>query len=89
MQKILTIFQESVTFQENEGKYGGALMLDRSVAVLRGDVSFVRNHAQESGGAVYARDSQIIINVGQNSHLWRMKNTMVELWPWLVTLPCT
>ena len=56
--------QGSVVFQENEGKYGGALMLYQNVSVVIGqfgEVSFVRNHAKTSGGAVYARDSQIIV----------------------------
>ena len=58
----------SVVFQENEGEYGGALMLAQNVSVVIGKfakVSFVKNHAYESGGAVYARDSQIIIRTGQ------------------------
>ena len=56
-------FEGNVIFMENEGEYGGAVMLYRNVSVVIGqfaEVSFVRNHAYESGGAVYARDSQII-----------------------------
>ena len=62
-------FQGNVKFLYNEGEYGGALLLYQSnVSVLNGqfaEVSFVRNHAQESGGAVYARDSQLVISVGK------------------------
>ena len=62
-------FQENVMFLYNEGEYGGALLLYQSnVSVLSGqfaEVSFFRNHAQESGGAVYARDSQIVASVGK------------------------
>ena len=61
-------FQGSVMFLENKGGYGGALMLYQNVSVVIGqfaEVSFVRNHAKTSGGAVYARDSQIVIT-GQN-----------------------
>ena len=57
-------FQGNVWFLDNEGGYGGALMLYQNVSVVIGqfaEVSFVRNHAKTSGGAVYARDSQIII----------------------------
>ena len=42
-------------------------MLYRSVTVFRIDVNFVKNHVQESGGAVYARDSQIVIGVGKKN----------------------
>ena len=61
-------FQGNVVFMENRGKYGGALMLYQNVSVVTGqfaEVSFVRNHAQKSGGAVYARDSKTIIRTGQ------------------------
>ena len=61
-------FQGTVMFLENEGEYGGALMLSAKVLLVTeqlAEVSFVRNQAQESGGAVYARDSQIIIKIGQ------------------------
>ena len=61
-------FQGNVTFLENEGGCGGALVLYQNVSVVIGqfaEVSFVRNRAQESGGAVYARDSQIVITIGQ------------------------
>ena len=58
-----------VEFLENEAEYGGALILHQSnISVLTGqfaEVSFVGNRAQESGGAVYAIDSQIIIRSGQ------------------------
>ena len=57
-------FQGSVMFLENRGGYGSVLMLYQNVSVFIG-VSFVRNYAQESGGAVYARDSQIIISIEQ------------------------
>ena len=43
------------------------------------EVSFVRNYAQESGGAVYASDSQLSSALNKGSHLWKMKVTMVEL----------
>ena len=55
-------------FLKNEGENGGAVVLSRNVSVVIGqfsEVSFVRNRAQESGGAVYARESQIVIT-GQN-----------------------
>ena len=62
-------FEGNVSFLDNEGEYGGALILHQSnVSVRNGqfaEVSFVRNYAQESGGAVYAIDSQIIISVGK------------------------
>ena len=61
-------FQGNIRSLDNEGEYGGALLLHQSnVSVLTGqfaEVSFVRNRAQESGGAVYTRDSKIIISVG-------------------------
>ena len=52
-------------FLENEGEYGGALMLSAKVWLVTEQLAEVRNQAQESGGAVYARDSQIIIKIGQ------------------------
>ena len=61
-------FQGSVVFQENEGEYGGALMLYQNTLVYIGqlaDVSFVRNYAHESGGAMCVRNSKIMIS-GQN-----------------------
>ena len=61
-------FQESVMFLENEGEYGGALMLHHIVSVIIeqfAEVSFVKNRAEESCGAVYARESQITIRSGQ------------------------
>ena len=64
----LISFEGNAMFQENEGEFGGALMLYENVSVVIGqfaEVSFVRNHAQKSGGAVYARDSRIIIKRGQ------------------------
>ena len=61
--------QGNIRLLNNEAEYGGALILHQSnVSVLTGqfaEVSFVGNHAQESGGAVYAIDSQIIIKSGQ------------------------
>ena len=69
--------QGRVMFMENEGEYGGALMLYQNVSVVIGqfaEVSFVRNYAQESGGAVYARDSQIMITTGQNYKLSFVEN---------------
>ena len=51
-------------FLENRGGYGSVLMLYQNVSVFI-EVSFVRNYAQEPGGAVYARDSQIIISIEQ------------------------
>ena len=66
-------FQGTVMFLENEGEYGGALMLSAKVSLVTeqlAEVSFVRNQAQESGGAVYARDSQIIIKIGQRLLFW-------------------
>ena len=69
-------FQGNVSFLDNEGEYGGALILHQSnVSVRNGqfaEVSFVRNHAQESGGAVYAINSQIII--GSEQHLSFVEN---------------
>ena len=62
-------FQGTVRFLDNEGEYGGALLLyESNVSVLNGqfaEVSFERNYAQESGGAVYARDSQMVVSVGK------------------------
>ena len=63
-------FYGNVMFMENEGVFGGALTLSHNVSVLIGqfaDVSFVRNEVSESGGAVYARGSQIIISSGKVS----------------------
>ena len=57
-------FQGKTMFLENEGENGGAIMLSRNVSVVTGqfaEVSFVKNRAQESGGAVYARDSKMVI----------------------------
>ena len=69
-------FQGNVSFLDNEGEYGGALILHQSnVSFCNGqfaEVSFVRNHAQESGGAVYAINSQIII--GSEQHLSFVEN---------------
>ena len=74
--------QGRVVFQENEGEYGGALLLYQKVSVVIeqfAEVSFVRNHAQKSGGAVYARDSQIIIKRGQKLSFVENKGLMVVL----------
>ena len=63
-------FQGNTMFLENEGEYGGALCLYENVSVIVGrfevaEVSFVRNHAHKSGGAIYARSSKIVISIGQ------------------------
>ena len=62
-------FQGNTMFLENEGEYGGALCLYENVSVIVGqfevaEVSFVRNHAHKSGGAIYARSSKIVITIG-------------------------
>ena len=75
-------FQGNVIFMANEGEYGGALMLYRKVFVFIKqfvEVSFVRNHTYESGGAVYARNYQIIIKTGKSSFLWKIEVMIVEL----------
>ena len=58
------IFKGNALFLENEGEYGGALSLYENVSVVfetLADVRFVGNYARESGGAIYARGSQILI----------------------------
>ena len=77
-------FQGKVAFLENRGDYGGAIMLYENVSAVTGkfsEVSFVRNHAQESGSAVYARDAQIIIRTGHKLSFVENEgyNGMVEL----------
>ena len=72
-------FQGTVMFLENEGEYGGALMLSAKVSLVTEQLAEVRNQAQESGGAVYARDSQIIIKIGQRLLFLVNEGMMVEL----------
>ena len=62
-------FQGHTIFLENEAECGGALLLYKNVSMTVGqlaEIRFVRNHAQLLGGAVYARDSQIIMKNGGN-----------------------
>ena len=72
----------SVVFQENEGEYGGALMLAQNVSVVIGKfakVSFVKNHAYDLETQFMLEIPKLSSELDKSSHLWKTKVTRVEL----------
>ena len=73
------IFESDVVFTDNVGYNGGAIGLyDNSVIIINrtATVSFIRNHANNYGGAIYMF---IIITVRAYSVFMNLQNGMIQL----------
>ena len=62
--RSILIFTKTVLFEENTAQDGGAMILHnatRLILVPRLNISFTKNHAYDSGGALYIDDFQCLL----------------------------
>ena len=66
----------NVQFLSNVVKYGGALYLSNSTALLGGEEMIFRNNIASEGGAIYSKEgSDVTINTG---YLYCFNNTVSD-----------